>query len=116
MDLIFEYIIKTLEILGVAIILLGIIKMLLVFLTCTVKRIPIDKLIAQIRLDLSSYLILSLEVFIGRDIVETLLDPSINDIIILVVLVILRTLLAFFLNYEMSHMPKTELPKMIEKK
>lgn len=116
MDLIFEYIIKSLEIIGVLIILVGIVKMLLVFLTCAIKRIPVDKLITQIRIDLSNYLILSLEVFIGRDIVETLLDPSINDIIILVVLVILRTLLAFFLNYEMSHMTKTKLPKMMEKK
>ncbi len=116
MDLAFEYLIKALEIIGVLIIVLGIIKMLMVFLTCAIRRISPDNLINQIRIELSNYLILSLEVFIGRDIIETLLNPSINDIIILVMLIIIRTLLAFFLNYEITHMPQKNIPKELKKK
>ncbi len=68
----------------------------------------------EIRIDLSNYLILSLEVIIGRDIIETFLRPTLGDITILAVLVALRTLLAFFLNYEMSHMAKPRLEKALE--
>lgn len=116
METFFLYIIKALEIVGVTIILIGVLKMLLVFATCAIKRISPSGLISQIRVELGNYLVLSLEVFIGRDIIETLLNPSLNDIIILVVLVFLRTLLAFFLNYEISHMKKQELPSMLDKK
>ncbi|MBD3156336.1 DUF1622 domain-containing protein [Candidatus Peregrinibacteria bacterium] len=116
MDIIFEYLIKALEVVGVAIIVMGVLKMLLVFATCAIRRISPDKFINQIRIELSNYLVLSLEVFIGRDIIETLLNPSINDIIVLVVLVILRTLLAFFLNYEIKHMPQKNIPKELKKK
>jgi uncharacterized membrane protein len=109
-------VITGLEIIGVAIILLGVIKTLIIFGRCFIKRIPIHSLMTEIRIELSNYLILSLEVFIGRDIIETLLDPTLNDIIILVVLVLLRTLLAFFLNYEITHMPRKQLHKIIEEK
>lgn len=113
---IFNYIIVTLETVGVIIIIFGILKMIYTILTCFIKKIKLYSLITEIRIELSNYLILSLEVFIGRDIIETLLDPSINDIIILVVLVILRTLLAFFLNYEVQHIQKPELHKVFNGK
>ena len=58
---------------------------------------------------------LALEFFIARDIVETLLNPGLEDIIILVVLVLLRTLLAFFIDYEIRHIPKKQLHKVFKK-
>lgn len=111
-----NYVITALEIIGVIIILFGIFKIMTIFGRCFIRRIPIHNLMTEIRLELSNYLILSLEVFIGRDIIETLLAPTLNDIIILVVLVLLRTLLAFFLNYEMTHMPAKKLHRVMEKK
>ena len=113
---IFEYIMRILEVIGVVIIIIGIIKMIIIFLKCFIKRLQLNTIMTEIRIELSNYLILSLEVFIGRDIIETLLEPSLNDIIILVVLVLLRTLLAFFLNYEMKHAPKPQLQKVIKEK
>lgn len=115
LDLFYGYIIQTLEVIGVGIIIIGIAKMIVMFITCFFKHLQISHLITEIRIELSNYLILCLEVFIGRDIIETLLDPSLNDIIILVVLVFLRTLLAFFLNYERTHIEKKELHKVFEK-
>jgi uncharacterized membrane protein len=113
---IFGYIIIGLEVLGVLIIIIGVLKMLFIFGKCFVTKVAVSKLMTEIRIELSNYLILSLEIFIGRDIIETLLDPSISDIVILVVLVLLRTLLAFFLNYEITHMPKRKLHKVMDKK
>lgn len=111
-----EYIVVGLEIIGVTIIVIGVLKTLYVFGRCLIKRIAIRPLMTEIRIDLSNYLILSLEVIIGRDIIETFLNPTFEDITILAVLVGLRTLLAFFLNYEMTHMPKPKLDKALEDK
>ncbi|MFC1655791.1 DUF1622 domain-containing protein [Patescibacteria group bacterium] len=116
LTLFYEYVILILEVIGVSIIIIGIAKMVVMFATCLVRHLQISHLITEIRIELSNYLILCLEVFIGRDIIETLLDPGLNDIIILVVLVFLRTLLAFFLNYEMTHAQKKELHKVFQKK
>lgn len=110
------YIVIALEIVGISIILLGVIRTLYKFGWCIVKSIRISTVMTEIRIELSNYLVLSLEIIIGRDIIETFLSPSLNDIIILVVLVLLRTLLAFFLNYEITHMPKKTLDKALEKK
>ncbi|MFC1810359.1 DUF1622 domain-containing protein [Patescibacteria group bacterium] len=109
-----EFVVIVLEVIGVTIIIIGVLKVLYVFGRCFIKRIAVRPLMTEIRIDLSNYLILSLEIIIGRDIIETFLQPSINDIIILAVLVALRTLLAFFLNYEMRHMPKPQLPKLLD--
>jgi len=111
-----NYIVIALEVIGVAIIIIGVLKTIYMFGWCLIKRIRISTVMTEIRIDLSNYLILSLEVIIGRDIIETFLSPSINDIIILGALVFLRTLLAFFLNYEITHMPKKTLDKALEKK
>jgi len=109
-----QFVVIALEVIGVAIIIVGVLKTLYVFGRCVIKRIPIRPLMTEIRIDLSNYLILSLEVIIGRDIIETFLKPTLEDIITLSVLVALRTLLAFFLNYEMRHMPKPKLDKALE--
>ena len=114
LHLVFQYIVTALEVVGVSIILIGVIKMLATFISCVLKRMGVNKFIPQIRIELGNYLVLSLEVFIGRDIIETLLSPTLDDIIALVVLVFLRTLLAFFLNYEMTKMHGKELPRVFE--
>lgn len=111
-----QTIVTALEVIGVTIIMIGVLKVLYVFARCFIKKIAVRPLMTEIRIDLSNYLILSLEIIIGRDIIETFLDPTLDDIIILAVLVALRTLLAFFLNYEMRHMPKPQLPKLLDEK
>ena len=89
--------------------------MLFMFAKTFFKQIQLREIMTEIRIELGNYLVLALEVIIGRDIIETLLDPALEDILILVILVILRTLLAFFLNYEMTHISKKELHKVIQK-
>lgn len=116
LDLIFFYIIRALEAIGVGIILLGIIKMLLVSARVFIHKIKHPQLMTEIRMNLSGYLILSLEVFIGRDIIETLLNPTLTEFFILVALVFLRTMLSFFLNYEVKHMPAPMLHKKLKNK
>lgn len=115
LDTILNTIVTALELIGIVIIIIGVLKTIYTFGWCLVKKIRISTVMTEIRIELSNYLVLSLEVIIGRDIIETFLDPSLNDIIILIALVLLRTLLAFFLNYEITHMPEKTLHKAIEK-
>jgi len=55
----------------------------------------------HIRLDLGRYIIIALEFFIAKDIIETLVVPSWTEIGMLAVIVAVRTLLSFFLTKEL---------------
>lgn len=51
---------------------------------------------------LGSYVLLSLEVLIASDIIETILNPPIEDILILAGVVVIRTAISYFLGKEME--------------
>ncbi len=54
-----------------------------------------------------SYILLGLEFLIAADIVDTVIKPSLNELIILGSIVAIRTVLSFFLNRELaSHTAK----------
>ena len=51
---------------------------------------------------LGSYILLSLEILIAADIIKTILNPDINDILILGSIVAIRTVISFFLTKEIQ--------------
>lgn len=55
-----------------------------------------------IRLVLGSYLVLSLEFFIAGDIVKTVITPSWDSLGMLGAIVVIRTVLSFFLTRDLS--------------
>ena len=55
-----------------------------------------------IRADLGTYLLLGLELLIAADVLKTILEPGMNELLILGGIVILRTILSFFLNKEIQ--------------
>ena len=56
----------------------------------------------KIKRYLGSYILLSLEVLIASDIIETILNPSTQDIIILGGIVVIRTAISYFLGKEIE--------------
>lgn len=56
----------------------------------------------QIKVYLGSYILLSLEVLIASDIIETIMNPSIEDILILAGIVVIRTAISYFLGKEIE--------------
>jgi uncharacterized membrane protein len=54
-----------------------------------------------IRLSLGRSLALALEFQVGADVLGTALDPTLNDILVLAAIVLLRTVLNFFLGREL---------------
>lgn len=62
-----------------------------------------------IRSFLGSYILLSLEILIAADIVESIINPSIRDLIILASMVLIRTVMAYFLHKEMMDAKKEQV-------
>ena len=61
-----------------------------------------------IRLSLGRSLALALEFQVGADILGTALDPTLNDILVLAAVVVLRTVLNFFLGRELRQAERRE--------
>lgn len=61
-----------------------------------------------IRLSLGRSLALALEFQVGADILGTALDPTLNDILVLAAVVVLRTVLNFFLGRELREADQRE--------
>ena len=56
----------------------------------------------QLRLHLGSYILLGLEFLIAADIIETVLHPTTERLIVLGVVVLIRTIISFFLDRELK--------------
>lgn len=94
--------------LGVIIILIGVLKALKIYLTLEIghKTHQID--IDTVRYKLGTYLLLGLEFLVAADILETVFAPTLERIGILGGIVIIRTILNFFLNKELERIEKKE--------
>lgn len=84
---------------GVMIILVGSLRGLWYFLK---KYLYGEILLADIRIELGHYLALGLEFLVAKDIIETIVRPSWNELGKLAVIIALRTLLTFFLAHEVK--------------
>jgi uncharacterized membrane protein len=56
----------------------------------------------HLRRQLGYYLLLGLEFLIAADIIDTLMKPSVQDLIILGAIVVIRTVISFSLNAELK--------------
>lgn len=55
-----------------------------------------------VRAYLGTYILLGLELLIAVDIIKTIAHPSVNEMIILAAIVLIRTFIAYFLNKEID--------------
>ena len=62
--------------------------------------------IAELRIKLGQYLLLGLEMLIASDIIQTIIDPSMEELAIVGSVVVIRTVLSFFLNREIKEQVK----------
>lgn len=58
--------------------------------------------LTQIRIDLGQYLLLGLELLIASDVIETIVNPGLEELAQVGGVVIIRTLLSYFLNREIE--------------
>ncbi len=57
-----------------------------------------------IRIDLGQHFALGLEFLIGKDIIESLVEPTWDDLGKLATIIILRTMITLFLEHELDHL------------
>jgi uncharacterized membrane protein len=92
-----------LNIIGALITIWGILVSLFEFLKKELlNRGEVIKLNETIRIRLGSYLVLALEFFIAGDIVKTIITPSWESLGILGAIVVIRTILSYFLTKDLK--------------
>jgi|SRR5436190_19055075 len=101
-------------VLGVMVIIFGVVCGLVRFIRAefwAVRGLGMDEERKQLRRVLGYYLLLGLEFLIAADIIDTLMKPSTQDLVILGAIVAIRTVISFSLNSELaqetSHRPKS---------
>ena len=94
--------VEVIDIIGVIILLFGFIKILLKYIKTEFKNIahtPIRKL-QKIRCEMGIYILLGLDFLIVSDIIQTILNLSVEELIKLSALILLRTIISYFLGKE----------------
>ena len=91
---------------GVTIILVGVVRGLRDFLIIETHRHCKGMNHDRIRSNLGTYLLLGLEFLIAADILETVFKPTLEHLAILWGIVLIRTVLNYFLTKELEHIEK----------
>jgi len=104
--IILEHIAWAIALAGIAIITWGVLRGTVEFVTIPFqhrKGFPIKPLsINRIRNQVGQHLLLGLEFLIGADVIRTVIEPGLEEIAILGAIVIIRTVISYFLNKEME--------------
>ncbi|MCP4441025.1 MAG: DUF1622 domain-containing protein [Aureispira sp.] len=108
-----EWIEFIVDIVGIAILLIGFLKGTFIFIKMEIDRLRGDKDYAEIfalRNILGSYIIVSLDFLIVSDIIHSVIKPELYELINLGIIVLLRTAIGFFLGKELNEL-RHELKK-----
>lgn len=108
----FEILVIILDLLCVFVLLWGIVVAIKDFFLSERKRPSRKnavKEITSIRSFLGSYILLSLEILIAADIIDSIVNPSLQDLVILGFIVIIRTILSYFLHKEIEDTQREQL-------
>jgi uncharacterized membrane protein len=102
---ILEFLIVVLQGSSIIIIVWGVFLCLINFIKVelsTNNRSNIVQKITSTKNYLGSYILLGLEVLISADIIDSIVNPTLHDILRLASIVIIRTVISYFLNKEMK--------------
>ena len=92
-------------VLGVLVIVFGVLGGLLRFVRAefrSAQGINVDDARKQLRHLLGYYLLLGLEFLIAADIIDTLMKPSLQDLLVLGAIIVIRTVISWSLNAELK--------------
>jgi len=98
-------------VLGVSVIVFGVATGLLRFARSefrSVRGANVNDDRKQLRHLLGYYLLLGLEFLIAADIIDTLMKPSVQDLIVLGTIVLIRTVISYSLNAELKSEHQTK--------
>lgn len=99
-----HYVSLAIGLVGAVVITWGVLIAVIELLSLEVKRLKGDNICAgrdHLRHHLGSYILLGLEFLIAADIVRTVVRPTLQELTVLGGIVVIRTILSYFLNLEM---------------
>ena len=102
-----RWVTRAVEVTGIAIIVIGAIAALLVFLLKLMKNQPKEQIVGDFRSSLGRAILLGLEFLVAADIVNTVaIEPTLDSLAVLAGIVLIRTFLSFSLEVEIEgHWP-----------
>ena len=111
----FEYLATAVDVAGCVILAIGAIRFILGFVRAEVSRDPVRRVhgVNSERVELGRYILAGLELLIVSDIIHTALSLAMADLVFLGLLVVIRSLISFFLDRELAEV-KRELNKVDE--
>lgn len=107
----FEYLYIAIGSIGVAIIVWGVVLTVFRLLSLEFSRLKQNSIYREresVRHQFASYLLLALEFLIAADIIATVIHPTFEEIAILASIVVIRTLVSYFLEKEIAKLNTSE--------
>lgn len=111
------YLSKGIDLLGSLIMLWGLISCIgdaIKLASSSTPNAPFIARMRQPRIKLGWYILWGLEIMIVGDIIHTVLDPTMHDIIVLSVIVLIRTIISYSLEKELISMRKEGERKKVD--
>ncbi len=102
---IFQYLYVGIGAIGVVVITWGVILVTFRLLRAELGRLKGRRICKErevLRHQLGSYLLLGLEYLIAADVIATIIHPTIKEIAVLASIVVIRTIISYFLDREMA--------------
>ena len=106
-EFILEYVVLAIEIVSAAILMVGFIKAAVGFVRHEL-HLNFAGSLSQLRLTLGTYIILGLDFYIVSDIIHSMIRPELNQLINLLIIVVMRTTIGFFLSREIADIEKSQ--------
>jgi uncharacterized membrane protein len=91
---------------GIAVLVYGVVVGLVMFVRLELCRLTgrdAGNRQGELRRAVGFYILLALELLIVEDIIETIIEPSLEDLYKLGLIVLIRTVLSFSLSWELKH-------------
>ncbi len=98
-----EYVVRVIGTIGILVIVYGVLLTVIKLIKIEEKRIKSKVSLKDndiLRITLGKYLLLGLEFLIAADVIKTILKPSLEEVAILGAIVVIRTVISYFLNIE----------------
>ncbi|MGP1357889.1 DUF1622 domain-containing protein [Roseicyclus sp.] len=95
-------------VLAIAVMLIGAVRFLIGFVSAEVRRVETARatIINRERVELGRYILSGLELLIVSDIIHTALSLRLEDLLFLGLLVLIRSVISYFLDREISEIKK----------
>jgi uncharacterized membrane protein len=109
----FEYLYIAIGSIGVAIIVWGVVLTVYRLLKLEFSRLKYKSIYREresVRHKFATYLLLALEFMIAADIIGTVIHPTFEEIAILASIVVIRTVISYFLEKEISNFNANDKP------